>query len=877
MASKIPANYIEFFGATNSKFDRWLKRLENAFAIYAVKEDKEKIEYLLHYLGAESYDILCDNVAPEEPEKMKYSDLITFLSNYYNPKPLEIAEYFKFHHRVQLEGETIREYESILRKMAITCNFGKFLETALRNQLVCGIRDRRITDRLLEHKDLTIQKAVEIANAMETSQSDSKGLLKTAEIKSVHSVFHQKHKNKSGSNSTTNPKDNRPSNRQSRGTTVNNTIKDIKCYRCDGPHYATNCRHKQSVCNTCKQTGHIQKVCKKQNVNAIESERIKQKLEMQEASIIEYVNNVESSVKVPNVGKIWIKVKINNLQVNMEFDSGAAVSLISYNEFLRKFNNACLKSSDIKLNTYCNSDLQIVGLAEVQVSLDSQSKMLKLYVVEGNKHALLGRDWIAAFGWGTFSRLLGSNSINSVESVQNCLDGLIKKYANLFDDETGKIAGEQVSFTLKPNSVPVFVRARPIPFALKSRVEEEIKNLVMQDILEKVDHSDYATPIVPVVKANGKIRICGDFKITINPQLVIDEHPLPSTNELFENLAGGEKFSKIDLKSAYLQWEVREEDRHLLTLSTHLGLFRSKRLFYGVNSAPAKWQRKIESILNGIEGVAVFIDDIRVTGQNDAVHLQRLEEVFGRLSEYGLKINLNKTEFLKDQIEYCGYVLNRLGIHKASSKIEAVKNAPRPTNRTELQSFLGLINYYHRFFQNLSEISEPLHVLLRKGNDWDWNVDCEKSFEKLKEIMQSDKFLIHYSDKLPVCLATDASPIGVGAVLSHIMPDGTEQPIQFASQTLNESQRRWAQIDKEAYSLVYGVKKFFQYLYGREFILYTDHKPLIHIFSPTKPLPHMSATRMQHYAIFLQGFNYKIKYKRSEENANADAFSRLPI
>lgn len=169
------------------------------------------------------------------------------------------------------------------------------------------------------------------------------------------------------------------------------------------------------------------------------------------------------------------------------------------------------------------------------------------------------------------------------------------------------------------------VKARPLPFALKSRVEEEIKSLVAQDILVKVDHSDHATPIVPVIKANGKIRICGDFKITINPQLVIDEHPLPYTDELFENLAGGEKFSKIDLKSAYLQWEVRKEDRHLLTLSTHLGLYRSKRLFYGVNSAPAKWQRKIESILTDIEGVAVFIDDIRVTGPNDAIHFQRLE------------------------------------------------------------------------------------------------------------------------------------------------------------------------------------------------------------------------------------------------------------
>lgn len=143
--------------------------------------------------------------------------------------------------------------------------------------------------------------------------------------------------------------------------------------------------------------------------------------------------------------------------------------------------------------------------------------------------------------------------------------------------------------------------------------------------------------------------------------------------------------------------------------------------------------------------------------------------------------------------------------------------------------------------------------------------------------MKPDEFLVHFSNNLPIVLATDASPVGVGAVLSHIMPDESEKPIQFASQTLSSSQRKWAQIDKEGYAIIFGIKRFHQYLFGRKFVLYTDHAPLVQIFSPKKGLPVMTDSRMQHYAIFLQGFEFYIRHKNSKSNANADAFSRFPV
>lgn len=178
-----------------------------------------------------------------------------------------------------------------------------------------------------------------------------------------------------------------------------------------------------------------------------------------------------------------------------------------------------------------------------------------------------------------------------------------------------------------------------------------------------VDASEWATPIVVVPKKNGDVRICGDYKVTINPALVIDEHPLPTIDELFSKMAGGTKFSKIDLSKAYLQLSVHPSDRHLLTLSTHKGLYQPTRLMFGVASAPAKWQRLMEQLLCDIPGVSVFLDDIKITAPDDESHVSRIHEVLKRLEKYNMRVNLEKSEFLKECITYCGYVINKDGIN----------------------------------------------------------------------------------------------------------------------------------------------------------------------------------------------------------------------
>nr|CAI5818756.1 unnamed protein product [Callosobruchus analis] len=273
---------------------------------------------------------------------------------------------------------------------------------------------------------------------------------------------------------------------------------------------------------------------------------------------------------------------------------------------------------------------------------------------------------------------------------------------------------------------------------------------------------------------------------------------------------------------------------------------------YGVASAPAIWQKTIENILQGTEGVAIFFDDVRITAPIDNLHLQRLRQVLKRFHEYNVRVNFDKYKFLADEIEYCGYVMTKAKIQKSANKMDVISKIQRPENQDDLRVFLELVNYYGRFFKNKSFVTYPLNKLLHKNVTWHWDAACEAAFNFIKGVMNSDAILTHFDPKHPLILATDSSSVGVGAVLSHVFPDGTEKPIQFASQTLSETQRKYSQINKEAYATI----------------------ALVHILIPHKNLPVFSVARMQHYAIFLQSFNYEIKYKITKAHSNADAMSR---
>jgi len=242
---------------------------------------------------------------------------------------------------------------------------------------------------------------------------------------------------------------------------------------------------------------------------------------------------------------------------------------------------------------------------------------------------------------------------------------------------------------MKPDAQPKFCKARPVPYALQEAVDAEYHRLESEGIVEKVEFSEWATPMVHVPKADGTTRSCGDYAVTVNPQLNVPQYPIPLPEDVFVKLRGGIRFTKLDLKNAYQQLPLDPDSQQFVSINTHRGLYRYKRLPFGIASSPAIFQRTMDIILQGLEHVAAIQDDILITGKDDEQHIQTLDTVLSRLDSYGLRLQLNKCKFMQRSVTYMGCIISAEGISPTEDKVEAIKKARRPENCTQLRAFLG--------------------------------------------------------------------------------------------------------------------------------------------------------------------------------------------
>ena len=516
----------------------------------------------------------------------------------------------------------------------------------------------------------------------------------------------------------------------------------------------------------------------------------------------------------PKVPPIKTTLRLNGRAVRMEVDTGASTSLVSSDTYKKELGGfPALQPTGIHLRTYSGEKIPVEGQIRVKVQVGNETpKNLNLLVVPGNGCSLLGRDWLEELrlDWTAIGQL------RHEEAMPARLKELLDKYSPVFSEDLGTFNGPPVTLKLKANAQPRFLKARNVPFALKNKVDQQLQREIDQGILLPVECSEFASPIVPVMKPDGKVRICADFKQTLNPNIMVDAFPLPRIEKLFAKLSGGVKFTKLDLSQAYLQFPLDEESQKLCTINTHRGLLQYTRLPFGVSPAVGVFQRRMESLLQGIPGTVCFLDGIIVTGGNDQAHLTSLEQILQKLDNCGLKCKLEKCRFMQDSVDYLGHKVGALGLHPLDTKVAAITRAPSPTNVTQLRSFLGMVNYYGKFLPNLATVLAPLHLLLRRGHRWIWGHAQSTAFTECKRLLTSVPVLAHFSGDKELTLECDASPYGLGAVIMQ-REDGVERPTAYASRSLHPAETRYSQLEKETLAVVFGVKKFHAYVYGRPF------------------------------------------------------------
>ena len=528
----------------------------------------------------------------------------------------------------------------------------------------------------------------------------------------------------------------------------------VECYRCGGPHFATECLHKDSECKNCKKKGHLAHVCcsKKAETNRPSQRHKKTRrtnpqqtnsvvatdtAETNDTDASAYtLFNVSSSPSKPYV----VTVQVNGTELPMEVDTGASLTLISKTTFDKLWNAQeapNLQPTTSKLRTYTGENIEVLGIANVNVSFQEQNQELQLLVVAGDGPSLLGRDWLSKI------RLNWAELYHTQQSALTLQD-ILGKHQTVFSSELGMVRETTAKLHVDPQARPKFYRPRSVPYAMREKVDVELDRLHQQGIIEPVQFSDWAAPIVPVLKQDGNVRICGDYKLTVTAVTKLDIYPLPRIEDLFTSLSGGKYFSKLDLAQAYLQLPLDEASRKYVTINTQKVLYQYTRLPFGIASAPSIFQRTMENLLQGIPKVCVYLDDILITGATEAEHLNNLNDVLSRLEQAGMRLKKNKCAFLLPQVDYLGHRISHSGLHPTKEKVRAIVEAPVPQNVSQLKSFLGMLNYYSKFLSNLSTVLAPLYNLLQKNAAWQWGMAQQTAFSEAKKLLVSSKVLVHF-------------------------------------------------------------------------------------------------------------------------------------
>lgn len=836
-------------------FDIWCERLNIFFTSNGI-EEAAKAPMLLSYLCEDVYILLRDLCTPVKPSSKSFKNLCAILSKHYSPQIMIYKERNEFYAAKRIDGEAASVWVARIKKLSMNCSFGEQLENILADKFITGYAHGKVAERIYEESAaIDLEKALGIALKYENRDT-----LKSEEI---NAVYAKKQYGGASSKQTQPQQQRRQLNSASYGGQATSNKEECKC--CGSwKHKSISCKYRTYVCNKCNKTGHLAHVCKPRAAKThhfIEAN--------DENENMKEVSMYSLKVEVKENDPIKIPVELNGIVLQMEVDSGAGVSVISKQCFEEKFSRWKIQPTNIRLRGYGGELLDVVGMFEPSICYENKCKTVSVLIVNGGGPPILGRNFLE-------KHKLGFASIKKIFNTKNEIANIMKEYEDVFIG-TGRYLMKEIEVEMKENVKPIFMKPRPVAYSLKVKVENEIDRLVNEGIISKVENSDWGTPLVPVSKEDGSIRLCGDYKVTINPHVIDYRHPLPRIDDLFVSLQGGIKFSKLDLSGAYNQLVLDEKSAHLCAWSTHKGVFRVNRLPFGVKSASGIFQNEIDKLVMGIPNVACMQDDIVITGDNDEKHLTSLKMVLEKLSNAGLKLKMEKCRFFEDEIEYLGFKINKDGIMKTNKRIQAIVDLPEPKNVSEVRAFAGMINYYSKFIKNYAMILSPIYNLLKKNTKFVWSNQCQEAFNQLKKCLISDQILVHYDPKLPLKLSTDASNEGIGAVLSHIYPNGDERPIVYISRTLSAAEKNYSVVQKEALGIVYPARKLYQYLIGKHFILECDQKSLLAIFGEKRGLPLIAASRLQRWALYLSAFDYEIRYKRGVDNSNADCLSRLCV
>ena len=457
---------------------------------------------------------------------------------------------------------------------------------------------------------------------------------------------------------------------------------------------------------------------------------------------------------------------------------------------------------------------------------------------------------------------------------------LITEFKDIFaqhDRDLGlcNLPGCEHTIDIIPGASPVRLPPHRATPPMREIIEKETRDMLQQGIIRE-STGEWTSPVVMARKKDGSWRFCVNYK-RLNSITVGDRYPLPKIDDCFDSLAGSCIFSTLDLAAGYWQIPMKEEDKCKTGFVNHLGTFEFERLAFGLTNSPARFSRTMDILLKGLKWATclVYLDDVIAFSRTFRQHVQRLREIFCRFRSAKLKLKARKCHLFKPRLEFLGHDISRDGISPSAAKVRAIKEFPRPINVKTLLSFLGVASFYRKYYKNnFAVLAKPLYKLTEKENrqTFNWRPEHEQAFQALKDAIADDITLKFPDFTRDFVVQTDAAQYGIGACLMQKQDNNSLRPISFASRTLNKREVLYSTIEKETLAILFACETFYPYLYGKHFILQSDHKPITYLKINQHKNP-----RLGRWLMKLQEFDFEISHLPGESNVIADALSRSPL
>lgn len=899
-------------------WEKWIDRFENYMGALDISDDTRKRKMLLHLIGPNSFEdfqTFTETGTDFETAKEK-------LGAHFKPKVIVDYEISVFRAMKQKKNETIDQYNVRLQQQASRCDFGDGKNKEVKRHIVTTTSDSRLRLKGLRGALPELEDVLREGRSNELCKLQSADIernLKT-ESRTVQSMSHSVSRNKQCRNCGgifphPNGKESCPAYGK-------------ECRSCRRPnHFAAQCRstgrgqsHGQGYQQGQQPRYQNQRFSRgrgrgrsrgrgqdrghrgRQAINEVsanvadnddddENYLFSIDLECDDAECISVnknsVNktvlrkNVVNKTSIINVSKPpKFNVTLNECPVTLTADSAATCSVIdevTFNGDLCEYANITLTKD--KINPYSGDSIEPLGKFKAVVKSKGRESLETFYVVPGKSGCLLSVGASLRLGLLKIARHV-LQGISSVKSSIPVSQQIIQNKPHLFQG-IGKAKNVKVKLHINENVKPVARRYKSIPFHMQGKLEVEVKRLVDLDILEYAEGpTPWISPAVLAPKPNNEkeVRLCIDMR-SANQAIERERHPMPTIEDIQHKVNGWTVFSKLDLRSGYHQLELDEESRYITTFATHIGLLRYKRLNFGINCASEIFQNAIAQTIDGVgskDGGALNIsDDIIVGGRDKKSHDIALLQVAERLDEAGYKLNLPKCEFDKCKIEFYGMTFSEAGMEPSPKRLEALLQMTTPQTPEEVQSLLGMVTYSSRFIPNFSTIAEPLRRLTHQDTKFVWRTEQQQAFDKLKQHLAEQPVIAYFDVNRQTEIVVDASPVGLGGILAQFDEEGLGRVVAYASRSLTDVERRYAQIEREALAVVWACERFHVYIYGspQPIIVVTDHKPLLHMYgNPNSKLP----MRIERWSLRLQPYDIVLRYRRGKENP-ADYLSRHPL